>query len=175
MTRHHLAAGSIADGDDPVHLTPDDAGWTYSGLRVLELAAEKAGWGEDLGPGRGRGIAVHESFSSFVAEVVDVTVADHYPTATATHTFNRPGAAPGVEDQAMQADCLETLEETAMQNREIFCEAGGGDLHYIPALNARDDHVALLAGLVEQHSAGWSNATNDPAARKRAVAMGADR
>ena len=33
----------------------------------------------------------------------------------------------------------------------------------------------FLAGLVEQHSAGWSNATNDPAARKRAVAMGADR
>jgi isoquinoline 1-oxidoreductase beta subunit len=45
-------------------------------LAVLELAAEKAGWGEDPGPGRGRGIAVHESFSSFVAEVVDVSVAD---------------------------------------------------------------------------------------------------
>ncbi len=45
-------------------------------LAVLELAAEKAGWGEDLGAGRGRGIAVHESFSSFVAEVVDVTVAE---------------------------------------------------------------------------------------------------
>jgi isoquinoline 1-oxidoreductase subunit beta len=43
---------------------------------VLELAAEKAGWGEDLGKGRGRGIALHESFGSFVAEVVDVTVSD---------------------------------------------------------------------------------------------------
>ena len=43
---------------------------------VLELAAEKAGWGGDLGPGRGRGIALHESFGSFVAEVVDVTVSD---------------------------------------------------------------------------------------------------
>jgi isoquinoline 1-oxidoreductase beta subunit len=41
---------------------------------VLELAAEKAGWGEDLGQGRGRGIAVHESFGTVVAEVVDVTV-----------------------------------------------------------------------------------------------------
>jgi 5-deoxy-glucuronate isomerase len=39
LTRHHLAAGSIADGDDPIHLTPDDAGWTSSGLRVLDLAA----------------------------------------------------------------------------------------------------------------------------------------
>ncbi len=45
-------------------------------LAVLNLAAEKAGWGEDLGPDRGRGIAVHESFGSLVAEVVDVTVTD---------------------------------------------------------------------------------------------------
>lgn len=43
---------------------------------VLELAAEKAGWGTDPGPGRGRGIAVHESFGSFVAEVVEVTIRD---------------------------------------------------------------------------------------------------
>jgi isoquinoline 1-oxidoreductase subunit beta len=42
--------------------------------RVLELAAEKAGWGTPLAPGRGRGIAVHESFGSFVAHVVEVTV-----------------------------------------------------------------------------------------------------
>lgn len=43
---------------------------------VLELAADKAGWGTPLGAGRGRGIAVHESFNSFVAEVVEVTVED---------------------------------------------------------------------------------------------------
>ena len=41
---------------------------------VLELAAEKAGWGSPLPKGRGRGIAVHESFDSFVAEVAEVTV-----------------------------------------------------------------------------------------------------
>ena len=41
---------------------------------VLELAAEKAGWGTPLPKGRGRGIAVHESFDSFVAEVAEVTV-----------------------------------------------------------------------------------------------------
>ena len=43
---------------------------------VLKLAAEKADWGEQLPPGRGRGVAVHESFASYVAEVVDVTVDD---------------------------------------------------------------------------------------------------
>ncbi|MEE4161110.1 MAG: xanthine dehydrogenase family protein molybdopterin-binding subunit [Woeseiaceae bacterium] len=41
---------------------------------VLDLAAERSGWGEELGPNRGRGIAVHESFGTLVAEVVDVTV-----------------------------------------------------------------------------------------------------
>jgi len=45
-------------------------------LGVLELAADRAGWGSPLPAGRGRGIAVHESFNTFVAEVAEVTVHD---------------------------------------------------------------------------------------------------
>ncbi len=41
---------------------------------VLELAASKAGWGTPLAKGRGRGIALQESFNSFVAQVAEVTV-----------------------------------------------------------------------------------------------------
>src|SRR5437667_1868829 len=41
---------------------------------VLELAAEKAGWGKPLPAGRTRGIAVVESFGSFVAEVAEVSL-----------------------------------------------------------------------------------------------------
>jgi isoquinoline 1-oxidoreductase beta subunit len=41
---------------------------------VLKLAAEKSGWGRPLSKGRGRGIAVHESFGSFVAQVAEVSV-----------------------------------------------------------------------------------------------------
>jgi isoquinoline 1-oxidoreductase subunit beta len=41
---------------------------------VLDLAAEKAGWGTPLPSGRARGIAVHESFGSFVSEVAEVSV-----------------------------------------------------------------------------------------------------
>jgi isoquinoline 1-oxidoreductase beta subunit len=41
---------------------------------VLELAAEKAGWGKPLPAGQGRGIAVHESFGSFIAQVAEVSV-----------------------------------------------------------------------------------------------------
>ncbi|MEQ8663162.1 MAG: xanthine dehydrogenase family protein molybdopterin-binding subunit, partial [Gammaproteobacteria bacterium] len=45
-------------------------------LAVLELAAAQAGWGTPLGPRRGRGIAVHHSFKTWVAEVAEVTLLD---------------------------------------------------------------------------------------------------
>ncbi len=41
---------------------------------VLELAAKQSGWGSPLPRGRGRGIAVHESFNTYVAQVAEVTV-----------------------------------------------------------------------------------------------------
>ncbi len=44
--------------------------------RVLQIAAEKAGWGRTLGKGRGMGIALHKSFKSYVAQVAEVTVQD---------------------------------------------------------------------------------------------------
>jgi ferrochelatase len=52
---------------------------------------------------------------------------------------------------AFAADCLETLEEIAEQNREIFLHAGGQQYQYIPALNARADHIALLRALVQPY------------------------
>ncbi|MDX1624121.1 MAG: molybdopterin cofactor-binding domain-containing protein [Gemmatimonadota bacterium] len=52
-------------------------GWDSGRLRrVFETAAERAGWGEPLPPGRGRGIAATYANSSFVAHVVEVTVSD---------------------------------------------------------------------------------------------------
>ena len=45
-------------------------------LGVLDLAAEKAGWGKSLGSNRAQGIAVHESFNSYVALVAEVTLRD---------------------------------------------------------------------------------------------------
>ncbi|WP_426415131.1 ferrochelatase [Aestuariirhabdus sp. LZHN29] len=53
------------------------------------------------------------------------------------------------------ADCLETLEEVAITNREIFEEAGGSDYHYIPALNATEAHIEMLAALAADQLGGW--------------------
>jgi protoporphyrin/coproporphyrin ferrochelatase len=51
-------------------------------------------------------------------------------------------------------DCLETLEEIAIANREIFLEAGGESYRYVPALNSRPEHVRMLADLLEDKLPG---------------------
>ena len=53
------------------------------------------------------------------------------------------------------ADCLETLEEIALLNRDFFTAAGGRKFRYIPALNDRPDHVTALTDLICTNLAGW--------------------
>jgi ferrochelatase len=48
-------------------------------------------------------------------------------------------------------DCLETLEEIAMENRAVFLDAGGQTFHYVPALNEGSAHTRFLADLVAEH------------------------
>ena len=50
---------------------------------------------------------------------------------------------------AFSADCLETLEELAIENAENFKAAGGQSYAYIPALNTRADHLQLLSQLLQ--------------------------
>ncbi len=49
------------------------------------------------------------------------------------------------------ADCLETIEEVAMENRDYFLEAGGQQYRYIPALNDDDAHIEALSQIVMDH------------------------
>lgn len=53
------------------------------------------------------------------------------------------------------ADCLETLEELTVENRDNFLNAGGESYHYIPALNASPAHVELLFQLTAPLVTGW--------------------
>ncbi|MDD3650555.1 molybdopterin cofactor-binding domain-containing protein [Immundisolibacter sp.] len=61
-----------AAGEDPVVFRRRLLAGQARHLGVLELAAERAGWGQPLPQGRARGIAVHTSFGSYVAQVVEV-------------------------------------------------------------------------------------------------------
>jgi ferrochelatase len=75
------------------------------------------------------------------------------------------------------ADCLETLEEIAIEGKTIFLTAGGKDYHAIPCLNERNDWIHALADLVAANLAGWIVAEPPAAqlaqARERALALGA--
>jgi ferrochelatase len=78
-------------------------------------------------------------------------------------------ACPG-----FSADCLETLEEIAIENRDRFLAAGGERYEYIPALNSAPEHIDMLVDLVTENLQGWLRQPEDAAARKqRAVAQGA--
>jgi len=52
-------------------------------------------------------------------------------------------------------DCLETLEEIALQNRDTFFTNGGEKYAYIPALNAERSHIELLAQLIQNQAQSW--------------------
>jgi ferrochelatase len=84
------------------------------------------------------------------------------------------------------SDCLETLEEIAMEGRESFLHAGGKDFRYIPCLNDHPAFVGALASLAQQNFGGWpvlrptaeasrQGEQNLALRRSRALALGASR
>ena len=58
-------------------------------------------------------------------------------------------------------DCLETLEEIELLNGGFFRAAGGGELRYIPALNAREDHLTFLSRSIERSIGSWPESSPD--------------
>jgi len=76
------------------------------------------------------------------------------------------------------ADCLETLEEIAVENRDAFIGRGGKQFSYIPCLNERPDWIAALGGIVRRELGHWwDEAGQQPAdlalQARNATAMGA--
>lgn len=78
------------------------------------------------------------------------------------------------------ADCLETLEEIALEGRDTFKAAGGGEFHYIPALNFESPWINALTDMVLENLQGWLQPWNPERAqveqadsRARALQLGA--
>lgn len=75
------------------------------------------------------------------------------------------------------SDCLETLEEIAIEGRNTFIQAGGKEFHYIPCLNERNDWIQALADITCTHLQGWLDSEVSEEAtqlsRKLALEMGA--
>jgi len=73
------------------------------------------------------------------------------------------------------ADCLETLEEIAMENKAAFVGAGGREFHYIPCLNERDDWVRALCHIAGENLQGWASSQWDEGAARAAGQLSSER
>ncbi|MEZ5447900.1 MAG: xanthine dehydrogenase family protein molybdopterin-binding subunit [Thiolinea sp.] len=108
-------------------------------LQVLELAAEKAGWGSELPPNRGRGIALVKSFNTYVAEVAEVTVQED--------------GSFSVDKVVVAVDCGVVVNPDV-----VYAQMGGGVGFALSA--ALGEKITLKNGEVEQ-----SNFHNYPVMR----------
>ena len=100
-------------------------------LGALNLAAERAGWGDPLPAGRARGIAVHESFNSVVAQVAEVSL--------------RPDGMPKVERVVCAVDC-----GTAINPDVVRAQLEGGIGYGLAA--ALWSEITLVDGRVQQRN-----------------------
>jgi len=99
-----------------------------------------------------------------------------YTTATLKELGAQKTRRVDVVCPGFVADCLETLEEIAMEGKEDFQHAGGGEYHYIPCLNDRNDWIHALTDMVMDNLQGWLTMPDTAEleqGRLRALAMGA--
>lgn len=96
------------------------------------------------------GLAAHEWAVSFQSRFGAQEWLKPYTDELLTE-WGQAGVSVQVASPAFSADCLETLEELAVENRDNFLEAGGKSYQYIPALNTDDLHIELMAKLITKH------------------------
>lgn len=99
-----------------------------------------------------------------------------YTTATLLDLGKQQTKRVDVICPGFVADCLETLEEIAMEGKEDFQHAGGGEYNYIPCLNDRGDWMHAFTNLVMNNLQGWllePNAVELEQSKACALALGA--
>ncbi|HTU45143.1 MAG TPA: xanthine dehydrogenase family protein molybdopterin-binding subunit [Bryobacteraceae bacterium] len=110
----------VKNGTDPKGTPLDTA--RFKG--VLQLAAEKSGWGKPLPSGRGRGIAAHFSFESYVANVVEVSVSNGTVRVERVTSAVDIGTAVNPEGVRAQVESAIIYGLTAALKSEITIENG---------------------------------------------------
>jgi len=99
---------------------------------VLELAARKAGWGGPLAAGRARGVALHESFGSIVAEVAEVSIRDGQPLVHRVVCAIDCGIAVNPLIIAQQMEGAVTFGLSAALGERISIRNGCAEQHNFP-------------------------------------------
>jgi isoquinoline 1-oxidoreductase beta subunit len=115
---------AAAAGQDPVAFREAHLGSSPRHLAVLKLAAEQAGWGTPLPDGRARGIAVHQSFGSFVAEVAEVSLENGKPRVHRVVAAVDCGVAINPDNITMQVQSAVAYGLSALLTGDITLKDG---------------------------------------------------
>ncbi|MFT5112646.1 MAG: ferrochelatase [Parasphingorhabdus sp.] len=99
-----------------------------------------------------------------------------YTDKTLSELANQGVANVHVICPGFSVDCLETLEEVAMENRDVFLSSGGSSYGYIPCLNDSTEHLQVLNQLIKQQLTHWVEEPADDSTlemrRSRAASLG---
>ena len=115
---------AVAAGRDPYEYRRELLAGAPRFLAVLELAANRAGWGEPLADNMGRGIAIHRSFGTIVAQVVDVEIVAGKPRARRVVCAVDAGFAVHPDNLAAQMESGIAYGLTAALYGEISISGG---------------------------------------------------
>ncbi len=153
-------------GVPKVHLTKGDP-YHCSCHKTARLLAEALGLNE-----KQYQVAFQSRFGK--QEWLKPYLADTLETLGKANTKRIDVVCPG-----FSSDCLETLEEIAMEGKDIFQSNGGGEYNYIPALNANEAWIHAMTAITLENLNGWvstewdvsvaSQAAKDTVARAKAL------
>jgi protoporphyrin/coproporphyrin ferrochelatase len=154
-------------GVPKVHLTSGDP-YHCECHKTARLLAEKLGLSKD------------EYMVAFQSRFGKQEWLKPYLAATLEDLGKAKTARIDVICPGFSSDCLETLEEIAMEGKEIFIHAGGGAYHYIPALNENDAWLHAMTAIALENLQGWVTAdwdgaqaaTDNELTKMRAQALG---
>jgi isoquinoline 1-oxidoreductase beta subunit len=116
-----------AAGKDPVEFRMHLLGNNMRARRVLQTAAEKAGWGKPMPKGKGRGIAQHACFGSYVAQVADVSVNEKDGTIKVDRIVAAIDCGPAVNPDSVVAQVEGSVVEglsTTLKEQVEFANGG---------------------------------------------------
>ncbi len=133
---------------------------------VLDLAAEKAGWAQALPPGHGRGIAIHQSFGTIVAQVVEVEVAGNSPRVTRVVCAVDAGFAIHPDGIRAQMESGIVFGLTAALHGEITVRGGRvqqSNFHDYPMLRMREAPPIETHIINSGHAPGGAGEPGTPA------------
>ncbi len=112
-------------------------------LETTRLVRERLGWGEE------------KLITTFQSRFGSQEWLQPYTDKTAERLAREGVKSIAIVNPGFSSDCIETLEEIAVEAREIFLHAGGANFAHIPCLNDSAEGMAVIEGLVRRELSGW--------------------